>query len=64
MKIYPTIEEVFENPSEIYKAIFFPLLTINLPDLNKGEGQVHFLTVWGNGNPDLNFEVNLFGNSK
>lgn len=61
MKIYPTIEEVFENPVEIYKAIFFPLLTINLPDLNKGEGQVHFLTVWGNGDPDLNFKDNLFG---
>ena len=61
MKIYPTIGEVFENPSEIYKAIFFPLLTINLADLDKGEGKVHFLTVWGNGNPDLNFKDNLFG---
>lgn len=61
MKLYPTIDEVFETPSNIYKTIFFPLLTINLTDQNKGVGKVHFLTVWGNGNPDLNFKDNLFG---
>ncbi|MGE8291011.1 MAG: hypothetical protein ACN6ON_05015 [Sphingobacterium sp.] len=60
MKLYPTINEVFEAPSTIFKTIFFPLLTIDLKDLNKGEGKVHFVTVWGNGDPDLNFKDELF----
>ena len=49
MKLFSTIEEVFENPDEIYKTLFFPLLTIDLTEMDKGKGLVHFLSVWGNG---------------
>ena len=49
MKLFAAIEEVFENPEEIYKTLFFPLLTIDLSQMDKGEGCVHFLSVWGNG---------------
>ena len=49
MKLFSTIEEVFENPDEIYKTLFFPLLTIDLTEMDKGKGRVHFLSVWGNG---------------
>jgi hypothetical protein len=61
MKLYPTITEVFDAPEAMFKAIFFPLLTIDLKKLNKGEGKVYFVTVWGNGDPDLNFKDDLFG---
>lgn len=60
MKLYPTIEEVFEQPMDFYKTVFFPLLTIDLADMNKGNGKVHFVTVWGNGNPELKFKDDLF----
>ncbi|MHC5309564.1 hypothetical protein ACYSNM_05750 [Myroides sp. LJL116] len=60
MKAFPTIEEVFDNPPEIFKAIFFPLLTIDLPELNKGDGKVHFVSVWGDGNPELKYKDDLF----
>ena len=53
MKLYPTIEDVFENPTEIYKTLFFPLLTIDLNDMNKGNGKVHFVSVLGNAYPYL-----------
>jgi hypothetical protein len=60
MKLYPSIEEVFDQPKDFYKTIFFPLLTINLDSINKGEGKVHFLTVFGNGNPELEYKNDLF----
>ena len=43
MKLYPTIEEVFEQPIDFYKTVFFPLLTIDLANINKGNGKVHFV---------------------
>ncbi|MCD8450470.1 hypothetical protein LNI98_12300 [Tenacibaculum dicentrarchi] len=63
MKLFPTIEEVFKEPKEYYKYVFFPLLTIDLKEHNLGEGLVHFVSVWGNGDPDDeldpgNFEYN------
>ena len=63
MKLFPTIEEVFKEPKEHYKYIFFPLLTLDLEEHNLGKGLVHFVSVWGNGNPDNeldpgNFEYN------
>lgn len=60
MELYPTIEEVFDQPLNFYKTVFFPLLTIDLEAMDKGKGKVHFLTVWGNGNPELNFKDELF----
>ncbi|WP_025124316.1 hypothetical protein [Myroides odoratimimus] len=60
MKLYPTIEEVFDAPMDFYKTVFFPLLTLDLNTMNKGEGKVHFITVWGNGNPELDYKDNLF----
>ena len=64
MKLFPTIEEVFKDPKEHYKYIFFPLLSIDLKEHNLGEGLVHFVSVWGNGDPDDeldpgNFEYNF-----
>ncbi|QWX82999.1 hypothetical protein H0I23_11060 [Cellulophaga sp. HaHaR_3_176] len=63
MKLFPTIEEVFKEPKEHYKYIFFPLLTLVLEEHNLGKGLVHFVSVWGNGDPDNeldpgNFEYN------
>jgi hypothetical protein len=52
MKLFSTIEEVFEKPSEIYKTLFFPLLTIDLNEMEKGNGKVHFISVWGDGGAD------------
>lgn len=49
MKLFPAIEEVFAHPDKIYKTLFFPLLTIDLSEMDKGEGLVHFVSVWGNG---------------
>ncbi|MWW26066.1 hypothetical protein [Algibacter lectus] len=63
MKLFPTIEEVFKEPKGYYKYVFFPLLTIDLKEHNLGDGLVHFVSVWGNGDPDDeldpgNFEYN------
>jgi hypothetical protein len=49
MKLFPNIDEVFENPTEMYKTLFFPLLTIDLSEMEKGQGKVHFVSVWGCG---------------
>ena len=63
MKLFSTIEEVFENPTEIYKTLFFPLLTIDLQEMEKGQGKVHFVSVWGNGgaNDFMLFDDASFG---
>lgn len=45
MHLYPTIEEVFDAPMDFYKTVFFPLLTLDLNTMNKGEGKVHFITI-------------------
>jgi hypothetical protein len=52
MKLFSTIDEVFEKPSEIYKTLFFPLLTVDLEEMEKGKGKVHFVSVWGDGGAD------------
>lgn len=52
MKLFPTIASVFKAPKAYYKYIFFPVLTIDLAAHNLGEGLVHFISVWGNGDPD------------
>ncbi|MBO9582701.1 MAG: hypothetical protein J7574_00935 [Flavobacterium sp.] len=64
IKLFPRIEEVFENPSEFHKIVFFPLLTVELSSINKGNGKVHFITLFGNGDPeveilDSNFDYNF-----
>lgn len=55
MKLFPTFDEVFYQIDDIYKMLFFPLLTVDLNTLNKGNGKVHFVSVFGNGNPNLSF---------
>lgn len=55
IKLYPSIEEVFLKSTEEYKAVFFPLLTIDLSAINKGPGKVHFVTVYPSGNCDVDF---------
>lgn len=58
--LFPKIEEVFEDVSEFHQAIFFPLLTVDLASIGKGNGKAHFITVHGNGDPDVVFsETNL-----
>jgi hypothetical protein len=52
MKLFSTIEEVFEKPAAMYKTLFFPLLTIDLLEMEKGQGKVHFISVWGDGGAD------------
>lgn len=61
IKLFPAIEEVFEDPSEFHKAVFFPLLTVELSSINKGIGKVHFITFHGNGDPDEEILDNNFG---
>jgi hypothetical protein len=61
IKLFPSIEEVFQNPTEEYKAVFFPLLTINLSDINKGAGKVHFVSVFPSGHVEYDFPKNKAG---
>ena len=60
-KLFPCIEEVFENPSDFYKSIFFPILTVDLKPIEKGCGKVHFITVHGNGDPEAEISGTDFG---
>lgn len=60
MKLFPTIEDVFKDPKEYYKNVFFPLLSIDLSEHNLGEGLVHFVSVWGNGDPDVELDAGIF----
>ncbi len=60
MKLFPSIEEVFKEPKEYYKYIFFPLLSIDLTKHNLGKGLVHFISVWGNGDPDDELDPGIF----
>nr|WP_315028816.1 hypothetical protein [uncultured Chryseobacterium sp.] len=59
--LFPSIEEVFLNPPDNYKAIFFPLLTVDLNSIHKGNGKVHFITVYGNGDPEAEVSDDHFG---
>lgn len=61
IKLFPSIEEVFENPSNLHKVVFFPLLTVDLNSIGKGNGKVHFITVHGNGDPDEEISGTDFG---
>ena len=61
IKLFPNIDEVFENITEYHKAIFFPLLTVDLNEIGKGNGKVHFITVYGNGDPEVEILGNEFG---
>lgn len=53
MKLFPTISDVFASSTEIYKTLFFPLVTIDLSEMNKGNGRVHFVSIMGNAYPYL-----------
>lgn len=61
IKLFPTIDNVFENLTESHKAVFFPLLTVELNEIEKGNGKVHFISVYGNGNPDMSFSDKNIG---
>jgi len=61
IKLFPTIEDVFENPSNLHKVVFFPLLSVDLNFIGKGNGKVHFITVHGNGDPDEEISGTDFG---
>ncbi len=63
MKLFSTAEAVFESPNELYKTLFFPLLTIDLEEMGKGKGLVHFVSVWGCGDaePFLIFDDVSYG---
>ncbi|STZ08503.1 Uncharacterised protein [Moraxella caprae] len=53
MKLFPNFDDVFYQADDIHKMVFFPLLTVDLETLNKNRGKVHFVSVFGNGNPEL-----------
>ncbi|MDA3616348.1 hypothetical protein [Polluticaenibacter yanchengensis] len=55
IKLFPNIDEVFENITEYHKAVFFPLLTIDLSEINKGTGKVHFVSVFPSGQEEYDF---------
>ena len=59
--LFPSIEEVFESPSDFHKVLFFPLLTVDLGSINKGNGKAHFITVYGNGDPEIKISGSEFG---
>lgn len=61
IRLFPTIEEVFVDPTSFHKAMFFPLLTVELDSINKGIGKVHFITVYGNGDPEVEILDGNFG---
>lgn len=61
LKLFPTIEEVFENPTDLHHSTFFPLFTVDLNSIDKGTGKVHFITVYGNGDPEVEILGNDFG---
>jgi hypothetical protein len=61
LKLFPNLNEVFENLTEYHKAFFFPLLTVDLNEIGKGNGKVHFITVNGNGDPDIEIPGTEFG---
>ena len=59
--LFPAIDDVFVNPSDSHKTIFFPLLTVDLNSIGKGNGKVHFITVYGNGDPEADISGSDFG---
>ena len=61
IRLFPAIEEVFVDPTNFHKAMFFPLLTVELDSINKGIGKVHFITVYGNGDPEVEILDKNFG---
>lgn len=58
IQLFPAIDDVFAVFTEDYKAVFFPLLTIDLSSIGKGAGKVHFITVYGNGDPEIVYPDN------
>lgn len=54
--MFPKIDEVFENHQPNFKAIFFPLFSIQLENINQGKGKIHFVSMWGNGDPEMAFK--------
>jgi hypothetical protein len=61
LTLFPSLDDVFESPSSVHHAVFRPLLTVDLEAQGKGEGLVHFISVWGNGNPELSLNDDMFG---
>lgn len=61
IKLFPSLEDVFENPTDLHKVVFFPLITVDLNSIGKGNGKVHFITVHGNGDPDEEISGTDFG---
>lgn len=55
MQLFPDFNDVFYQADDIHKMVFFPLLTVDLETLGKNKGKVHFVSVFGNGNPELTY---------
>jgi hypothetical protein len=61
IQLFPTIEDVFENPTAMHKAIFFPLMSIDLASIDKGTGKAHIIVVYGNGDPEIDYPSDKAG---
>ncbi len=44
--LFPSIEDVFTDVTDNHKAVFFPLLTIDLKSIDKGNGKVFQYYNW------------------
>lgn len=61
MKLFPEFDEVFYQADDIHKMLLFPLSTVDLNSLNKGNGKVHFVSVCCVHEPSLPYHnPNLF----
>ena len=58
-KLFPKLEDVFVDSTPQHEAVFFPLLTIDLKSINKGEGKVHFVCYFRNGEDTIINDPNL-----
>lgn len=57
--LFPKLESVFWDVTDNHRAVFFPLLTIDLASIDKGTGKVHFVSYFRDGEPDLITDQNI-----
>jgi len=58
-KLFPKLEDVFVEVTDAHRVVFFPLLTIDLKSINKGEGELHFISYFRSGEDALISDVNF-----
>ena len=58
-KLFPKLEDVFVEVTDAHRVVFFPLLTIDLSSIKKGEGELHFISYFRDGEDDIISDVNF-----